>query len=138
MNILLIGYGKMGRMIEEIALERNHKIVHTIDNDYQWKTLEGKEVDIILMDIRMPIMNGVEATKIIKEKYPHIKILILTTFNEDEYIFEGLNNGADGYILKDVSSKELVNNIKSIYNTISISLFSQYKEKPVILVQLLR
>ena len=77
--------------------------------------LEEKDVDVILMDIRMPIMNGVEATKIIKEKYPHIKILILTTFNEDEYIFEGLNNGADGYILKDIGSKELVNNIKSIY-----------------------
>ena len=80
-----------------------------------FEILEGKEVDIILMDIRMPIMNGVEATKIIKEKYPHIKILILTTFNEDEYIFEGLNNGADGYILKSVSSKELVNNIKTVY-----------------------
>ena len=80
-----------------------------------FEILEGKEVDIILMDIRMPIMNGVEATKIIKEKYPHIKILILTTFNEDEYIFEGLNNGADGYILKSVSSKELVSNIKTVY-----------------------
>ena len=77
--------------------------------------LGKKDVNVILMDIRMPIMNGVEATKIIKEKYPHIKILILTTFNEDEYIFEGLNNGADGYILKDIGSKELVNNIKSIY-----------------------
>ena len=77
--------------------------------------LGKKDVDVILMDIRMPIMNGVEATKIIKEKYPHIKILILTTFNEDEYIFEGLNNGADGYILKDIGSKELVNNIKAVY-----------------------
>lgn len=55
MNILLIGYGKMGRMIEEIALERNHKIVHTIDNDYQWKTLEGKEVDIAI-DFSIPML----------------------------------------------------------------------------------
>lgn len=77
--------------------------------------LAEKDVDVILMDIRMPIMNGVEATKIIKEKYPHIKILILTTFNEDEYIFEGLKNGADGYLLKDIGSKELVNNIKAVY-----------------------
>lgn len=77
--------------------------------------LGKKEVDVILMDIRMPVMDGVEATRIIKEKYPDIKIIILTTFNEDEYIFEGLNNGADGYILKDVTSKELVDSIKSVY-----------------------
>ncbi|MDR7857767.1 response regulator transcription factor [Tissierella sp.] len=77
--------------------------------------LETKEVDLILMDIRMPIMNGVEATKIIKEKYPDIKVLILTTFNEDEYIFEGLRNGADGYLLKDISSEELVRSIETVY-----------------------
>lgn len=77
--------------------------------------VEEKEIDVVLMDIRMPIMDGVEATRVIKESYPHLKILILTTFNEDEYIFQGLNNGADGYVLKDVSSKELVNSIKSVY-----------------------
>lgn len=71
--------------------------------------------DIILMDIRMPIMNGVEATKVIKERYPGIKIMILTTFNEDQYIFEGLKNGADGYILKDVKSDEIIRAIKEIY-----------------------
>ena len=79
------------------------------------KALKYKEVDLILMDIRMPVMNGVEATKIIKENYPDIKILILTTFNEDEYIFEGLKNGADGYLLKDISSQELVRAIKTVY-----------------------
>ncbi|MBU5425824.1 response regulator transcription factor [Tissierella pigra] len=79
------------------------------------EALKYKEVDLILMDIRMPIMNGVEATKIIKENYPDIKILILTTFNEDEYIFEGLKNGADGYLLKDISSQELVGSIETVY-----------------------
>ncbi len=73
------------------------------------------QVDLILMDIRMPIMNGVEATKIIKEKHHDIKVLILTTFNEDEYIFEGLRNGADGYLLKDISSQDLVKAIKTVY-----------------------
>lgn len=76
--------------------------------------LSSMEPDIILMDIRMPIMNGVEATKIIKEKFPKVKILILTTFNEDEYIFQGLKNGADGYILKDVKSDEIINAIKEV------------------------
>lgn len=77
--------------------------------------LENEDIDLILMDIRMPIMDGVEATKIIKEKYPEIKILILTTFNEDKYIFEGLKNGADGYLLKDISSEELVKAIETVY-----------------------
>jgi len=78
--------------------------------------LKKEEIDVILMDIRMPVMDGVEATKVIKEKYPNTRVIILTTFNEDEYIFKGLKNGADGYILKDVSSKELVNIIKSVHN----------------------
>ncbi len=77
--------------------------------------IENIEVDLVLMDIRMPVMDGVEATKIIKEKYPQVKIIILTTFNEDEYIFNGLKSGADGYILKDISSRELVDTIKSVY-----------------------
>lgn len=77
--------------------------------------LGKNEVDLILMDIRMPGMDGVEATKVIKEKYPSIKIIILTTFNEDEYIFEGLKNGADGYLLKDISSEDLVKSIEAVY-----------------------
>ena len=77
--------------------------------------LENVDIDLILMDIRMPIMDGVEATKIIKDKYPQIKVLILTTFNEDKYIFEGLKNGADGYLLKDLSSEELVKAIETVY-----------------------
>lgn len=79
------------------------------------EVLGRQEVDLILMDIRMPVMDGVEATKIIKEKYPEVKVLILTTFNEDEYIFEGLKNGADGYLLKDISSEELVKAIQTVY-----------------------
>lgn len=77
------------------------------------KLLEINKPQVILMDIRMPVMNGIEAAKAVKEKYPDIKVIILTTFNEDEYIFEGLKNGADGYILKDSGSDEILNSIKS-------------------------
>lgn len=77
------------------------------------KLLLIKKPEAILMDIRMPVMNGIETTKLVKEKYPDIKVIILTTFNEDEYIFDGLKNGADGYILKDAGSEEILNSIKS-------------------------
>lgn len=99
-----------------LGLYDDVKVVEEVSNGLEAiEKLETIDVDVILMDIRMPIMDGVEATKIIKDKYPHIKIMILTTFNEDEYIFQGLKNGADGYILKDVSSEELVSGIKTIH-----------------------
>lgn len=79
------------------------------------KILDTIRPDIILMDIRMPKMDGVEATKIIMNKYPHIRIIILTTFSEDHYIYEGLKNGAVGYILKDLESKEIIRGIKTVH-----------------------
>jgi len=71
--------------------------------------------DVVLLDIRMPVMNGVECTKKIKENYPQVKVLILTTFDDDEYIFDCLKNGAQGYLLKDLSSDKLLNAIKDAY-----------------------
>lgn len=64
--------------------------------------------DIILMDIRMPGMNGVEGTKIIKTHLPEIKILMLTTFNDSELIFSALEEGASGYLLKDMSTDTII------------------------------
>ncbi|ADL52409.1 response regulator [Clostridium cellulovorans] len=78
--------------------------------------LQNFMADVILMDVRMPIIDGVEATKIIKERYIHTKVIILTTFNEDEYIFKAIKNGADGYLLKDVGSEFIINAIRSVYN----------------------
>lgn len=78
--------------------------------------LEKLQPDVILMDVRMPIMDGVEATKIIKEKYKNVKVIILTTFNEDEYIFKAIKNGAEGYLLKDAGSEYIIKAIKSVYN----------------------
>ena len=70
--------------------------------------------DIVLMDVRMPNLNGVEATRRIKADWDDANILILTTFDDDEYIFEGLRAGASGYLLKDVSGKELADAIRTI------------------------
>ncbi|MCD8295677.1 MAG: response regulator transcription factor [Clostridia bacterium] len=71
--------------------------------------------DVVLMDIRMPNMNGVVATKKIKEFDESIKVLILTTFDDSDYILSAINNGASGYLLKDVGAEALINSIKNAY-----------------------
>lgn len=64
--------------------------------------------DLVLLDIRMAEMGGVETVKQIKQTYPEIKVLMLTTFNDEEYIMEALANGANGYVLKDIEIEKLV------------------------------
>ncbi len=71
--------------------------------------------DVMLMDIRMPDMNGVAATKHIKEADKDVKIIILTTFDDSDYILSALNNGASGYLLKDIGSTALISAIKNAY-----------------------
>lgn len=70
--------------------------------------------DIVLMDIRMPEINGVRATKEIKEHLPDTKVLVLSTFDEDEYISGALRAGASGYLLKDIGPRELIASIRAI------------------------
>ena len=70
-------------------------------------SLKTESVDIILMDVRMPNMSGVDCTRLVKKKYPNIKVIILTTFDDDEYIYDALKYGASGYLLKGCSLDEL-------------------------------
>ncbi|CAN1209193.1 response regulator transcription factor [Tumidithrix helvetica PCC 7403] len=70
--------------------------------------------DVVLMDIRMPIMDGVAATQIINQKFPSVKVLVLTTFDDRDYVTEALAVGAVGYLLKDTPSEELANAIRTI------------------------
>ena len=72
--------------------------------------------DVILMDVRMPEMDGVSCTRIIKENYPQIKIIILTTFDDDEYVYNALKYGASGYLLKGVSMAELSSAIRTVHS----------------------
>lgn len=71
--------------------------------------------DVILMDVRMPVMDGLDATSAIKERYPFISIVILTTYDQDDYAFGGLSAGASGFLLKDVKTADLCKAIRSVY-----------------------
>ena len=84
--------------------------------------------DVVLMDIRMPVMDGVAAIEILKQQAPEIKILVLTTFDDDEYVVRAMAHGADGYLLKDTPSKELAQAIRSVnqgYTQMGPGLFAK-------------
>jgi DNA-binding NarL/FixJ family response regulator len=70
--------------------------------------------DILLMDVHMPVMDGVEATRRLIESHPEVKILILSTYDEDEYVRQALGLGASGYLLKDISPTELIASIRAL------------------------
>jgi DNA-binding NarL/FixJ family response regulator len=69
--------------------------------------------DVVLMDVRMPVLDGVAATRLLKEALPQCRVIVLTTFDDDEYIFDALRTGAAGYLLKDVPSARLVEAIRA-------------------------
>jgi DNA-binding NarL/FixJ family response regulator len=93
---------------------------------------EQLQPDVILMDVRMPICDGVTATREIHQRFPWIRILVLTTFDEDEYIKDSLRAGALGYLLKSTPSQQLAEAIRAVYQghgqlgpTIALKVFSQ-------------
>ena len=71
--------------------------------------------DVVLLDIRMPNMNGVVVTQRIKTEYPNVKVVILTTFDDRDYILNAINNGASGYLLKDIGGNALIDAIKNAH-----------------------
>lgn len=99
------------------------RIISTVHNGLEAVNMIKKEVpDIILLDVRMPGMDGVETVKILHRKYPQIKIMMLTTFDDDYYVHEALKHGAAGYMLKDVPPEDLINSIRAMNNgTIQMS-----------------
>jgi DNA-binding NarL/FixJ family response regulator len=98
-----------------INLEPDIEVVGEASNGEEAISLaETLHPDVILMDVRMPICNGVEATKVIHQRFPWIRIMVLTTFDEDEYICQSLQSGALGYILKSTPSQQLATTIRSL------------------------
>jgi len=103
---------------EKLSFFKNLKLKFTAENgrDLLEKLEQDSVVDLILMDIEMPVMNGIEATLEIKKRYPQIKIIMLTVFDNDENIFNSIKAGADGYLLKEIEAQALHNGILETLN----------------------
>lgn len=118
-----------------LSLEADLEIVGEANHGQEAIALtEQLQPDVILMDVRMPICNGVAATRELHQRYPWIRILVLTTFDEDEYVFESLEVGALGYLLKSTPSKQVaiaIRNVQEGYSqlgpTIAPKVFAQIK-----------
>lgn len=92
------------------------EVVGTAENgEAALAQVEQLQPDIVLMDIQMPVMSGVQATAVIKEKWPEIKVIILTTFQEMEYVVTALHAGAESYILKDIDPEDLASSIRLVH-----------------------
>lgn len=99
-----------------LELESDLQVVGEAENGQTAMYLLQKlRPDVVLMDVRMPVMDGVAATREITERFPEIKVLVLTTFDDDEYVAAALRNGAMGYLLKDTPSEELAAAIRAVY-----------------------
>ena len=92
----VVGTAKDGRAVVDLALQ--------------------VKPDVILMDIRMPEINGLECVHLIKQQNSTIRIIILTTFDDDQYVYDAVKNGADGFLLKGISKKDLLSSIETVYS----------------------
>ena len=98
-----------------LELEPNLEVAgEAADGQAAIESYSALQPDVVLMDIRMPGMDGVEATWRLRERWPQARVIILTTFDDDEYVFEGLRAGALGYLLKDVSGQELAEAVRTV------------------------
>ena len=96
-----------------LKLEPDIEVVGTAgDGAEAVEMVSDKRPDLILMDLKMPIMNGVEATRQIRMKYPEVKVLVLTTYADDEWVFDAIQAGASGYLLKDTPREELIRAVR--------------------------
>jgi DNA-binding NarL/FixJ family response regulator len=99
-----------------LQLDANMDVIGTARNGREaYEAVKQYRPDVVLMDIRMPVVDGVEGTRLIKEEFPDTKVLILTTFNDNEFILQALDNGASGYILKEMPSEMIISAISAVY-----------------------
>jgi DNA-binding NarL/FixJ family response regulator len=99
-----------------LSADKNMEIIAEADNGEDlMKVLETNSPDVILMDLKMPIMDGMEATKQVRKKYPAIKILVVSMYDDDKFIIHLMENGANGYLLKNAEPDEILKSIYAVY-----------------------
>jgi len=90
----------------------NHPQIEVVGTTYNGaealKLIPDCQPDLVLMDLKMPVMNGIIATRKIKQQFPLVHVLVLTTYDDDEWLFDAIRSGAEGYLLKDATPEELV------------------------------
>jgi len=106
------GLVKMLNEIEGVAV-----VVEAYDGKELITKLKTTPVNIVFMDYRMPLMNGIQATKVIREKWTETKIIMLSMYDEEEFIISAIENGANGYLTKDDESEEITKAIESVMAT---------------------
>lgn len=140
-RVLLIDDQKLFRESLSSVLEIRNPDIKIVgqasDGEEGWQMAVKLQPDIILMDVRMPGMDGVESARLVRVHCPDSKIIMLTTFSDDEYVFEALKLGAAGYLLKDIQPAEVESAILTVYNggvlmssNIAAKLFNQLNNLP--------
>lgn len=101
-----------------MADDENLQIVAEADNGEDLlSALEKDKVDVVLMDLKMPIMDGMEATKRVRKDHPDVKVLVVTMFDDEKFIIHLMENGANGYLLKNAEPDEIIKAIHSVHST---------------------
>lgn len=99
-----------------LSADENMEVIFEADNGEElMKGLETNSPDVIIMDLKMPIMDGMEATKEVRKKYPTIKVLVVTMYDDDKFIIHLMENGANGYLLKNTEPEEIRKSIYSVH-----------------------
>ena len=99
-----------------LSADKNMKVVLEADNGEELlKGLEKNKPDVIIMDLKMPVMDGMEATKEVRKKFPEIKVLVVTMYEDDKFIIHLMENGANGYLLKNADADEIIRSIYAVY-----------------------
>lgn len=116
-----------------LSLEPDIEVIGTASNGVEaFEVVKALSPDVVLMDVSMPVMNGIDATRVIKDELPHVKVLMLTMHDNREYIMKVMQCGAVGYMLKEISSEKMVQAIKTVEQgstyfceSVTQTLFSQ-------------
>lgn len=102
-DVIRVGMGAI------LSTEADIDVVTTAsDGQEALYLVEQNHPDLVLMDLKMPVMNGIQATRLIREKFPEVKVLVLTTYDADEWVYDAIRAGASGYLLKDSPKEDLV------------------------------